>query len=1116
MLQLITGRSGFGKTTRLYRLLREAAENTAAPLYLIVPEQASFENERRLLTEFGPVLSQRVQVLSFTRMAQTVFREVGGLCGKRMDNTLSLLLMNQALHSVADSLSVYRCHVDNPDYLRSVLDFLTECKQCTVTPQQLEETAATLPVGILRSKLQETALIFGAYEALAASAALIDPQDDLTVLADRLPSCTLFDGAQVYLDSFKGFTEQELRVLDRLLPRVASLTVALCTDTVSVGRDSLGRFSSVARTASALRDMAARHRVPVASPISLTENLRTDDPALRALEAGCYAPAAPSYDGPADSVCITPFADRAAECRYAARTIRRLLRENGGYCRDFTVVARNSSDYEELLASALRREGLPYTVDLRESVLTQPLITLLESALAAIERWDSADILRLVKTGLVGFSAASASLLENYAFVWNIRGKAWRSPFTAHPDGLDARPSDKADRQLAYLNILRHRLAEPLSRLQSRLSGNRTGREFAAALWSFLQELRVPRMVRLQVARLKAAGEQHLAEQQARMWDYTVSLLDKFASLTVPTTCRRFADLLHLAVSTDDLGSIPPTLDGVQFGAADRIRYTSPKTVLILGANEGVFPAYPSTGGLLADRGRRLLIEAGLPMADDADHRTAEERYFAYTAVAAPSERLIVTYLQNETAQPSSLIDTIKAILPKAVQGRADDAVSESAEDAFHRLSAVWYEPTIEASSLRAVLADHPAYTDRLNALQRAERGLALQNEQTARRLFGENLYLSPSQVDVYHNCRFSYFCDYGLRLKPRVRAELNPAQAGTLAHYIMSELLPDYTKRQYEGCTKSAIHKDVSAAVERYIAAHMGDMDTEDAHLRALFTQLTRFCDELMWRVIRELQSSRFVPVDYELPIGKTDENGNGIPPWILTAPDGTTVQVRGTVDRVDVYRDGDTSYIRIVDYKTGNKVFSLAEVLEGLNLQMLIYLFSLCQNGAERYGTVSPAGVLYLPAKLPVVQISREVPEDELERQRLAVMRMNGLLIDNPEILRAMEADLAGVFIPVGTLKSGELSKTSSLASLEQFGYIQRRIEDLLSDMAVQLHRGAIDAIPVGGTQDGCRYCQYHEVCCHEDTDPIRELTSRSLSEALEDLRTAYGEEDAHGLDD
>lgn len=925
------------------------------------------------------------------------------------------------------------------------------------------------------------------------------------------PACTLFDGAQVYLDSFKGFTEQELRVLDRLMPHIASMTVCLCTDTVSAGQDMLGRFSAVARTASTLRDMASRHHMAVAAPLRLTENHRTEGPALQALEAGCFAPAADAYTEPTDAVRIVPCADRAEECRFTAREIRRLLREHGGYCRDFTVVVRQSGEYEELLASALRREGLPCTMDLREAVVTQPLITLLESALAAIDRWDSADILRLTKTGLAGFSAASAALLENYAFTWNVHGKQWREPFTAHPDGLSATVDERSDRRLVYLNILRRRLADPLSRLQSRLSGTRNGEQFAAALWSFLQELRVPRAVRLQVARLKAAGEVHAAEQQARMWDYVTALLDKFAALSTPATVRRFADLLHLAVSVDDLGSIPPTLDGVRFGAADRIRYTQPKTVFLLGVNEGVFPAYPSTGGLLADRERRILIEAGLPMADDADHRTAEERFYAYTAVAAPSERLIVTYTKQSGAQPSSLVENIRDLLPHCTELPAPDTVTESADDAFHRLSAVWREQTAEAASLRTVFDGMPAYADRVAALKRAEQGLALQNEQLAQRLFYKHMRLSPTQVETYHTCRFAYFCQYGLRVKPRARAELNAAGAGTLAHYIMSELLPAYAKRQYAGCTKSAVQEDVTAAVRQYVETYMGDMDKDDAHLRGQFTHLSRFCGELMWRVIAELKESRFVPVDYELPINDTEDNG--IAPWILTAPDGTTVQVRGIVDRVDVFRDGEKSYVRIVDYKTGNKTFSLSEVMAGLNLQMLIYLFSICQDGNTRYGSVSPAGILYLPAKLPVVRIERAIPENELERKRLATMRMNGLLIDDPDVLRAMEADLAGVFIPVSTLKSGDMSKTSSLASLEQFGHIQRRIQELLLDMAAQLRRGAVDAVPV---QDGCRYCDYHDICCHEDGNPIREIADRSLNEALEDLRAAYEEEgDDDGMD-
>ncbi len=1104
MLQLILGRSGSGKTTALYAAMHEAAKNSTTPLILLVPEQASFDNERRLLAEFGPILSQRVQVLSFTRLADTVFRQIGGITEKRMDTTMSLLLMHQAVHSIADSLSLYRRQVDNPDYLRDLLDFSTECKQCAITPDVLFKTANTLPVGVLRSKAEEMSLIFGTYEALIKQSALTDPQDTLTVLADRLHECGLFDGANLYIDSFSGFTEQEMLVLERLLPRVAQMTVCLCTDTAtpSVLPE---RFSTASRTAVRLRDAASRHHVPIAPVQYLTENRRTNQAALAALEAAAFTPSATAYDGNADEVCITPCTDRAEECRTAAREIRRLLREEGGYCREFTVVVRDTAAYADLLESALRREGLPCTMDMREPILTKPLITLIESALAAVDGWDSADILRLVKTGLTGFSASSGALLENYVFLWNIRGKQWKLPFTAHPNGMNAKTDARSQKRLAYLNLLRRRLAEPLMHLQTRLSDTRTGKEFATAVWSFLQELRIPRAVRLSVARLKACGEQALADQQARIWEYAVDLLDKFAALPTPCTIRQFANLWHLAVSSADLGSIPPTLDGVNFGAADRIRYTAPKTVFILGANEGVFPAYPQTGGLLCNRERQQLITAGLPMMDDADHRSMEERFYAYTALAAPSERLYISYVgvaNGEEQQPSVLVDTVKTILPNHRKGAPCDGLSESAADAFTTLSSLWRENTPLGASYRAVFADLPEFSGRIKALQRAEEGFSIQDRTLARRLFGKNLRLSPTQVETYHRCRFAYFCQYGLRIKPRNRAVLGAAEAGTLTHYIMSILLPVYAKQGYTACTKETIHNDVTTAVEAYVEEYMGGLANADSRFRGLMTHLIRFCEELMWRVVAELRDSRFAPVDYELPIGRTDENGNGIPPWILKTPDGSTIQVQGTVDRVDVFREGDTAYIRIIDYKTGTKTFDLSEVLGGLNLQMLIYLFSICENGQARYGTTSPAGILYLPAQLPVVKIDRDLPEDTLELKRLKVMKMNGLLIDDPNILKAMEADLAGVFIPASVLKSGEFSQASSLASLEQFGQIRRHIQRLLTDMADHLHRGAIDVLPTGGEMNGCLYCPYHDICCHETGDPVRDIAKRSLAEALNDL--------------
>ncbi len=1111
MLQLILGRSGYGKTHRLYQEIRAVLDKqTNTPVYLIVPEQASFETEKQLLQQFGAVDSQRVQVLSFTRMATTVFRDIGGIAGKRMDSTASLLLMHQALAAVEDRLSLFSRYAQTGDGVCELLDIVTECKQNALTADDLYAVADGLPHDMLRTKTEELALIFDAYDAMVAQASWIDPQDDLTVLAKRLPDCHLFDGAYLFFDDFKGFTGQELLVIEQLLAKTAAVTVTLCTDgSFSQTQPITGRFYTANRTVGKLQQLAHTHGVPIKPSIHLAENRRSADEYLRGVQDACFTADPLRFEQHGERVSLVCCKTPHQECDYAARTIRRLLRENGGFARDFTVVTRDLATYGGLLESALKREEIPFYTDSRQTVLVQPLITLIESALSVVQnRWNTTDLLRLCKTGLIGFSALSTAHLENYALLWNVRKSDWQAPFEKHPDGLDAAVTPETEQKLAYLNILRRRLTEPLVRFSRRLSGTCNGQEFATAVYRLLIEWRVPRLIRLQTARLQTQGELQAANEYSRIWDWTMDLLNTFASVLngADLPFSRFADLFHAAVSKADLGVIPQTLDGVHIGSADRIRYTAPKTVIVVGANDGVFPQNPAGNSLLTDKERHRLISAGLGLSDDAESNAAEERYYAYMALAAPSERLIITYAeqnQNGTALPSSIVSTVHRILPTLDIIHPDPSEIESKNDAFAQFAASFGSDSPAHVSLQRVLSENERYRSQILALEQRDTTFTITDPKTATALFGEHLRLYPTQVETFYRCRFAYFCQYGIRIKPRKKAELNAAQAGQLAHYIMQTVLSKYVAEQFSDCTKERITNDTRVGVTAYIKEHLNGIADEDGRFANLIEQLSVLASSLLWRVVEELRSSQFVPVDYELPIGRFDENGEGVPPWILETPDGHTIQVRGTVDRVDVFKDGDKAFVRIIDYKTGDKQFDLSEVLEGMNLQMLIYLFSICENGQARYGQTTPAGVLYLPAKLPVVRVHRNITPEELNKKQLATMRMNGLLIDDVTILEAMEPKLEGLFIPVKTSSKG-LSASSSLASLEQFGRLQKRIARLLTEMVTTLHCGEVAPLPVGGTQDGCQYCEFHDICGHEADDPVRTLVHHDLKTALQDLDT------------
>ncbi len=1111
MLQLILGRSGYGKTHAVQEEIVRRAQAGEENLILLVPEQFSFESERTLLRRLGVQKAQRVQVLSFTRLAETVARECGGLSGKVMDNVTRTLLMSRALEQVADRLVLYRRHAMRADYVQAVLDMMAECKQYAVTPRRLDEASAALPAGTLRQKVQELSCIMEAYEALVADSYL-DPADALTRLAQQLPQSSFGQGAVLFVDGFQGFTEQEMRVMALLMRRAARTVIALGTDTLDA-RDEYALFAPVTRTANRFVQVAREHGVEVASPQYMTENHRAADEALARLEQVCFAAQREVYEEECPSVTLSAAADRYAECRVLTHELRRLMREEGLRCRDVAVVARNLSDYQGILDVAMEKADIPYYMDQRETVATEPLAVLMHGALrCATEGFTAEHMLQVMKTGLLGFSAASIARVEQYLFVWNLSGRTLREEWTANPDGLES-PTEKSAKALRYLNLLRRRALSPLLKLADTLHQTVTGQVFARAMYQYLAEAQVARVLRLQAKRLRRAGAHAAADRMEHTWDLMMEILDHFATAlgTSRLSAARFDELFSLALASTDRGSIPQGLDTVQIGGAERMRFSSPRVVWVLGANEGVFPAYPATCGLITDRERRTLSEMGVMLSDTGDLQAVEERLHAYTAVAAPSHRLYISYLESadgEVLPPSELVMAVKAVFPHHAT-LSSVSLPESDGEAFSALAEKFRNFTPERAALYAHFAAHPLYAPRLAAMERAvaHRPMAFKQPAAAADFFGNTMALSATQVNTYHKCRFRYFCEYGLRVRAPRPAAMDSLEFGNLAHFVMETVLPRYVAAQMKGVTRQTVAADTATAVEAYTESVLGGTADKSARFLSQLRRLVRTVEALMWRVVQELRQSRFVPADYELPIGMEE----GVPATVLTLADGTTVRVIGKIDRVDVYRAGDTAYIRVVDYKTGTQNFKMHEVMEGLNLQMLLYLFSLWDNAQDRYGGhPTPAGVLYLPAKLPIVEGKEGYSEEKRAEEQLKAMRMNGLLLDDMDVLEAMETGVKGLFIPATLKKDGTCDSRSTVATLAQFGQLKARAEKLLRSMAETLRQGDVAAIPaVQGDRLPCDYCDFAAVCGREEDDPAKEIKTYDRAEVMAQLAKEFAEE-------
>ncbi len=1093
MLQLVYGGAGCGKTEYARTLARETVESGGRPV-LIVPEQFSFETERAMLSMLGARNAQKVEIYSFTRLAEKVSRLGNSASGRRLDDCGRVAAMGLALTSLNSQLEYYSGKQPSSNFIEHLLDAVKEFKLCAITPAMLAE-AAPHASGTLRRKLTELALIFGAYEAIVAQTAL-DPMDDLTRLWEQLGEHRFFEGSVVIIDSFRSFTGQEMQVISRIMQQSEKCVITICAENTGDGTLD-GLFTTSLKTAESLRATAAKHNIPAAPSVILSKRHRFLSPALASAESGIYRYTdRPSpYTEATDDITIYAADSRYSEMEFCARECRRLLREEGYRCRDIAIIARDEGTYSDLAHDALTLQGIPCFLDRRSDAAACSLMQFVLTALEIVYRgWQCDDILRWLKTGLIeGIDTSSVAELENYCFVWNVKGREWHDEFRQSPEGFGFQIKESDQQKLDRINSVRTRAISLLTSFSEKLTKG-TGLSMAAAVYELLTDAGVPEMLGQLCSRLDTV----YAEEQAQLWDALMSILDQIASIFGQNAIPRdsFSTYISLMINRCDIGHIPHGLDDVTFGGADRIRVTAPKAVFIVGAVEGEFPATPSSTGVFTDdERRRLLEELDLHVSETFEYDLLDERLMAYNALSAASERLYICYPKgcesgSERTFASECIAEVLKCVPNARQLTESHSLSVSdieAPAAAFELAARYWNSSIESATLADVLSENDTLSAKLESVKSAAcRNLPrLASKESAQRLFGGRMRISSSQAEAFHKCRFNFFCRYGLYIKPRRRAALDSLQFGTVVHYVLEHIFTSLGGESFSSLLDNpdSISERVDELLNEYLEKEMGGIENKSRTFLYQLQQMRFSLTALILNMANELSGSDFQPVSHELEISNDGE----VKPSSIPLSDGRTASIIGKIDRVDCWEHNGHTYLRVIDYKTNSKSFLLSDVIEGLNMQMLIYLGEICRPDNGRFTNTVPAGILYCPAYTDAPSEDRHAEEFKIKGDIDSALRRKGLIIDGSDdafICNAMENGLGGKYIPVTFTQKGTLSKSSLNYLITPTGYeiVGRFVRWKLAQMCGELADGHISPDPVNDTYSPCSGCDYYPVCRYE----------------------------------
>ena len=1095
MIHLLCGPSGSGKSTLLLKRMADVL-NAGGHAYLLVPEQEAVARERAVMQALPTAAQLRFEVFNFSRLANHAFRTYGGIGYRSITSGGRALAMWQTLRALSPFLQEYGERAKNDAALTAHMrSAIAECKAYAITPDRLEQAAGQLaPDAALRRKLLDLAAILGAYDARIAER-WQDSENDLLRLANLLDEHQLFAGADVFIDSFTDFTAAEYAVLSRICAQAKSVTFALCCDKPT---GTALHFTELSHTAAALRRMAAHADIPVRLEV-LTENHRAEDSTLGMLADRLWQmeDASPLPDSAAVELysCASPYAEAEA----AAARIAALVREGMRY-RDIVLIVRSTDGWRGILDAELERAGIPYFLSQRSDITTKPTIKLLLSALSLRKaNWRLSDLLSYLKTGCTGLAREEVDLLEDYLTRWQLQGSSITaaSGWTMDPDGYVTTHTPRAAALLEQLNILRQRVTSPLLTFFDRLDCAETAAECASAVYTYLNDVKLLDQLNQRIAEESERGRAAEASELIQLWNILLDALDQIVTAfgDDPCSADEFADALRLVFAETDIGTIPTSADQVTIGSAAMLRADSPRCAILLGLCEGEFPQAITDAGFFTDADKRVLEGIGLDLSPSGDRRAAAELFYLYRAISAPCQRLICL-CHRADADGREVLPSLGFTRICRLLGRQGSRWEDlppidrlwSRETAFPYTAML--DGTPEGAALREIFSVDPDYADRTRALDSpiTERDCRLSPE-TASALFGQRMQLSQSRIDRYVSCHFAYFCRYLLGLREEEPAQIGYDSVGSYVHAVLERFFRALT---VDGklCLPeddARLDEQLSAAISCYLNELL-DGVPHSARITHLFHRLHRLSRLLVNNLLTEFRQSGFVPVFFELPIRRGSADSPD--PLVFDLPDGTPVWIGGIIDRVDLWqREDGRAYLRVVDYKTGSKTFDRSDIDIGFNLQLLLYLFTLCRSqspslrhqlGLAHDAELHPAGMLYCTALAPDFTAEADAASEDIVRQADSALSRLGIVLDDEEVLRAMDTSLSGKYIPCRLLKKGGFNNPQSRATAEEFDQLYDQLGQTIRRVAGEMHEGRANARP--RRRDGkylCETCSAKPIC-------------------------------------
>lgn len=1090
-LKLIYGKSGSGKSEYCFKEI--AKDINKEKIYLIVPNQMALMAEKKLMEITNNVSLINTEVITFNRMAFRVRNEIGGAKKTNLSKSGKAMLLYDILCKQKDSLNFLGKSSENVDIIGNSI---TEFKKHRIDINKLREECNNTQDVYLKLKLNDMITMYEEFESSIQNR-FLDENDVLDILNNQIVESNQFKDAIIYIDEFVGFTTQEYQIIAKLLQIAKQVNITICTDNL-MQNEELDKdiFYASKNTGIKLINIAKEYGIEIEEDVKLKNLYRFKNEELKHLEENFYKIPYKKYEEEPKNIKMFLANNQYSEIEHIATQIVKLVRNEEYRYKDISVITKNLSIYSSLIKVIFSNYNIPVFIDekreLSENIIVKFLISVLE---ICNKNWSYESVFNYLKTGFVNIEREEIFKLENYCIRWGIKGNKWYKEDWNYV-GKDEYTKEEVDR----LNELRRMIVKPIRNLQEKAKKDNTFFNLTKILYEFLQEMKLEETIKLKINKLEEKGFIELANEYETSFKVLIELFDEIVLVfgEEKTNFDKYISTLKIGLKNTGLGKIPATQDEVIVGDVSRSRSHKVKAVFIIGINDGEFPSVYKDEGFFNDKDREYLKEQGFELANGSLENLYEENFNIYKAFTVAEEKLFLSYASSDnegrTLRPSILITKMKKIYSNLQE--TSDIISQEKEiitknNTFDNLIEKLNDYQ-EGKDVEDIWFDVLNYyeNDALwkSRLLKSLEGITYTNipeqikPEFVKKLYGETLHTTISRLERYRSCQFSFYLEYGLKLKEKKSLKLDPIDTGSFMHEVIDTFFENVSNKKIsiKEIENADIEKIVKQIVEEKLNLTSNYIFKSIPKFIILTNRLCRLVTLSIIYIVQGLKNTDFEVVGNEIEF----KNGKEYRPIEIVTKDGKKVEITGKIDRIDLAKDETGKYIRIIDYKSSAKDINLNEVLAGLQLQLITYLDAVCQDK-----DLIPAGILYFGLVEPKIdkgKRAKDITEEEIEQKLREHFRMNGLVLAEMNIINMMDNKLKdgekSDVIPVKIKKDGTMDKTSKVVSRKEFEILQKYVKNTLAQISKEILDGNIDIKPyynVKTKRKPCEYCKYNSIC-------------------------------------